>query len=80
MAEKADVRGDNDVFDTLTLLTMLTLSRLAIVGARAQMCSFDIVNNVNNVICQTAIDRILVCHDNSCMRRAETGYTPRGFC
>jgi hypothetical protein len=41
------------------------------------MRSFDIVNIVNNIICQTAVDRILVCHDNSSMRRTETGYTPR---
>jgi hypothetical protein len=50
------------------------------------MHSFDIVNSVNsvnsvnNVICRTAVDRILVCHDNSTMRRSETGYTPRSFC
>jgi hypothetical protein len=44
------------------------------------MRSFDIVNNVNNVICQTGVDRVPVCHDNTCRRRTETGYTPRGFC
>jgi hypothetical protein len=52
------------------------------------MRSFDIVNIVNivnNVICQTGVDRIPVCHDNTCMRRSntcmrrsETGSTPRG--
>jgi hypothetical protein len=35
------------------------------------MRSFDIVNIVNNVICQTGVDRIPVCHDSTCMRRSE---------
>ena len=39
MAEKADVSGDNDVFDTLTLLTVLTLSRLEVVGASERRCA-----------------------------------------
>jgi hypothetical protein len=39
MAEKADVWGDNDVFDTLTLLTMLTLSRLEVVGTSEHRCA-----------------------------------------
>jgi hypothetical protein len=38
------------------------------------MRSFDIVKIVNNVICQTGVDRILVCHDNTCMT-AESGAT-----
>jgi hypothetical protein len=39
MAEKADVSGDNDGFDTPTLLTMLTLSRLKVVGASERRCA-----------------------------------------
>jgi hypothetical protein len=35
MTEKADVRGDNDVFD---ILTLLTLSRLEVVGASERRC------------------------------------------
>src|SRR5262245_19099796 len=38
----------------------------------------SIVNVVNNVISQTGVDRILVCHGNTCMSLSETGYTPRG--
>ena len=41
------------------------------------MRSFGIVNNV---ISPTGVDRNPVCHDNTSMRRIETGYTPRGFC
>ncbi len=39
MAERADARGDSDVLDTLTLLTMLTLSRLEVVGAPERRCA-----------------------------------------